>query len=79
VAAAWSLYHSSVLAWENREQRAWASLLVSAMGDLSASRRSPRTRFASGAAGLWRGPEAVGRADALIETSHTRASRAEQG
>src|SRR5262249_39441667 len=28
-------------------------------GGLSASRRSPRTRLASGAAGLWCGPEAA--------------------
>jgi hypothetical protein len=70
---------AALLAWENRGQRSWASLPVSAMGDLSASRRSPRLRFACGAAGLWCGPEAVGRADALIETSHTRASIAEKG
>ena len=70
---------AALLAWENRGQRAWAARPVSAMGDLSASRRSPRLRFASGTARLWRGPEAVGRADAMIETSHTRASIAEKG
>src|SRR5215510_8425746 len=70
---------AALLACETRGQRACAALPVSAMGALLASRRSSRLRFAADAAGLWRGPEAAGRADARIETSHTRGSRAEQG
>jgi hypothetical protein len=44
----------------NREKRSWALLTVSAMYNLSASRRRPRTRLASSAAVLWRGPEGAG-------------------
>ena len=53
--------------WENREKHSWASRTVSAMGNRSVSRRRPRPCLASGAAVLWRGPEAAGVADAMIK------------
>src|SRR4030095_12009405 len=45
---------------ENRGKRSWALRPFSAFCDLSASCRSPRPCLASGAAVLWRGPEAAG-------------------
>ena len=42
-------------------------LTVSATCHLSASRRSPRRLLASSAEVLWRGAEAAGVADAMIE------------
>src|SRR5215470_4120516 len=56
---------------ENRGKRSWASLTVSALWDLSVSRRRPGMRFASGAGALWRGPEAARVADVITEAPHT--------
>jgi len=50
-------------------KRSWASLTVLATCDPSASRRSPRTLLASSAEVLWRGPEAAGVADPMIEAA----------
>src|SRR2546425_256909 len=56
---------------QNRGGRAWASRPVSATRDPSASHRSPRRLFASGAAVLWHGAESAGVADAMIEAMKT--------
>src|SRR6266567_189817 len=60
----------SRLPCKNRGGRSWASLTVSATCDPSASRRSPRRLLASSAEVLWRGAEAAGVADAMIEARH---------
>ena len=49
------------------EGRSWASLTVLALGDPSASRRSPQRLLPSSAEVLWRGAEAAGVADAMTE------------
>jgi hypothetical protein len=58
---------TALLSCENRGKRAWASLPVSAMCDLSASRQNLRTHFAFDAAVLWRSLEAARAADTMIE------------
>src|SRR6266705_4011751 len=58
---------TSLLPCENRGERSWVSLPVSATCDPSVSRRSPRMLLASNAEVLWRGPEVAMLADAMIE------------